>query len=116
MLAEGFPVLLLANTLTQAHRLRTEAGVPTAEYGIEVRINTAGSIPVVVVRDGDSVFGRERELGSEQGRFPRYALGSPDEIPALLTTFHQDLWDSLGLAVEAERFTIRGWPAGAEGP
>ncbi len=115
-LSEGLPVLLLANTLTQAHRLRTEAGAPTAEYAIEVRIDVAGSIPVVVAKDGDPIFSRERQLDPEHGRFPRYALGSPDEIPALLTTFHQDLWDSLGLAVEAEQFSIQGWPVGADGP
>lgn len=113
-LPEGLPVVLLANTLTQAHCLRTEAGAPTAEYGVEVQFRVAGALPVRLVTD--ELPPREWVLRRDLGPLPRYSLVSAGEVPAILTTFYQDLWDNLGIAMNAEQFSMPDWPSGTDGP
>ncbi len=75
-----------------------------------------GSTQVRVVSGEDRVFGRSKTLGVDREHLPRYSLGSADEIPFLLGACYQDLWDSLGVAVDAEQFSIPGWSPGENRP
>ena len=110
-LPPNLPIALIANLIVQAVRVREQAGIPTAEYAIEVQILAKGT-PITVGRSG-SKFGRPLgvfEPGSVT--FPRYPLGDSVEALDLLNLFRRDLYNALGEDIDSEEdtFTIENWP------
>ena len=49
-LPPAYPLVLFANLIAQAHRVRNQAGVPVAEYAVEVEIYVRG-VPAIVPRE-----------------------------------------------------------------
>ena len=123
-LSPDWPIVLFANLIDHAHRVRNQAGFPVTEYAIEVVIfSIAISVPVV----RESALGRFSrnypldefledhglgKLGPGSIKFPQYSLGDRDEIPKLLALFRRDLWNSLGKDIGTEEGVLRvdGWP------
>ena len=100
-------VLMFANMLVWANRIRTQAKAPAAEYAFEVEIHSIG----VSARLGTSSF----RLGLPSARlqpgsveFPRYPLDAAgsDEISGLLALFWRDFWNSLGKDVDSEKLVF----------
>lgn len=102
------PIVLFANLVAQAHRLRVRAGFPLEEYALEVEI---------YVRDRKAIVpsgGSFPPLGHFNGgitKFPLYLLGDIAEVPGLLDLFHRDLYNSIGrdLPPVVSRLEIEGW-------
>ncbi len=97
-------------------RLRNHAGVPVAEYALELETRFyEGPSPRLTVPEkienfrtqrgykysGEmrTAFGNDFALGTPMAytRFPRYSLGSSDEIIRILNAFELDLWNNVGL-------------------
>lgn len=104
----GFPVVLFANLIAQAHRLRTQAGVPLAEYGIEVEISVK-SRKAIVPRGGIAPPLGRFNVGKT--RFPLYSLGEINDVPSLLDLFYRDFYNSVGqdLTLDQSQLEIEGW-------
>ena len=103
--------VLFANLASQAHRVRSQAGVPMAEYAIEVETYVQGG-------DARPMSPTERYLPEDilsigATKFPRYSLGGRDEIPHLVNLFYRDFWNHLGRDIgdEEDSLTIQGWPS-----
>ena len=110
-LPPNLPIALIANLIVQAVRVREQAGIPTAEYAIEVQILAKGT-KITVGRPGPQ-FGRpigKFEPGSVT--FPRYPLGDSVEALDLLNLFRRDLYNALGEDIDngEDTFTIENWP------
>lgn len=107
-------ITMFANLLVWIDRLRHHAGAPVAEYALELETRIYGyPLPYLMVpgnietfrtqrgcRPGKRVLGRDYfQLGIEMDstRFPRYSLGSSDEIIPILNSFELDLWNNVGL-------------------
>ncbi len=78
-LPPAYPLVLFANLIAQTHRVRNQAGVPVAEYAIEVEIHVKG-VPAIVPRNNYFILGK---LNPGTIQFPRYSygrssMGSPD--------------------------------------
>lgn len=103
------PIVLFANLIAQAHRLRVQAGFPLEEYALEVEI---------YVRDRKAIVprgGLAPPLGHFNGgrtKFPLYSLGDIAEVPGLLDLFHRDLYNSISrdLPPGVIGLEIDGWP------
>ena len=109
-------ITIFANLLVWIDRLRNHAGAPVAEYALELETRIYGyplprlSVPEKIenfrilrgyqyigqMRTG---FGNDLALGTpmDSTRFPRYSLGSSDEILRILNSFELDLWNNVGL-------------------
>lgn len=99
-LSLNFPILMFANLAIWADRVRHQAGIPTAEYALEVEIYVKGGSLKV------SGWGsRQRELQPSSLLFPRYSLGSPNEFNNLLKLFDRDFRNSYGEEIQDDQGT-----------
>ena len=116
ILPAGWLITIFANLLVWIDRLRNHAGVPVAEYALELETRFyEGPSPRLTVPEkienfrtqrgyqysGEmrTAFGNDFALGNPMAytRFPRYSLGSSDEIISILNSFELDLWNNVGL-------------------
>ena len=86
------PSLMCADIAVWADHLRSQAGVPTAEYALDAEIRVVGEKFEVTGEDPYS-FGR---LFPGQVIFPRYSLGVFSEIPSVLASFEYDFYSAFG--------------------
>lgn len=110
-LEPGMPLILLANLIVQAARLREQAGVPSAEYAIEVQILAKGT--TITVGLPGPQYGRPLgEFDSGCIMFPRYPLGDSAEAPDLLNLLRRDFYNALGEDIDTAENTwqIEDWP------
>ncbi len=110
-LEPGMPLILLANLIVQAARLREQAGVPTAEYAIEVQILAKGTT-ITVGRPGPQ-YGRPLgEFDSGSVTFPHYPLGDSAEALDLLNRLRRDFYNAFGEDIDTAEhtWTIENWP------
>ena len=106
-LPPAYPLVLFANLIAQTHRVRNQAGVPVAEYAIEVEINVIG-VPAIVPRNNYYTLGK---LNPGTIQFPRYSLGDSNEGNYLLNLFYRDFWNSFGkdIGPEENELEIPDW-------
>ena len=106
-------ITMFANLLVWIDRLRHHAGAPVAEYALELETRIYGRpLPLLTVPERIENFRAQRgyqykkigfnndfKLGTPMNstRFPRYSLGSSDEIVRILNSFELDLWNNVGL-------------------
>ncbi len=104
-------ITIFANLLVWIDRLRNHAGSPVAEYALELETRIHGyplprlavlkKVADVRIQRGLQYeeFGNRCAFGTEMDstRFPRYSLGSSDEIVRTLNLFELDLWNNVGL-------------------
>ena len=104
-------ITIFANLLVWIDRLRNHAGSPVAEYALELETRIYGyPLPRLAVLKKVADFRIQRghqwdEFGNrcafgtsmDSTQFPRYSLGSSDEIPCILNWFERDLWNNVGL-------------------
>ncbi len=101
---------MFANLVVWAARVRCQAGIPTAEYALEVEIYAKGG-SVQVGFEG-VVIGRVFEEGTLQPDMKiRYSLDNPDESNNLLQLFDRDFQNSYGREILDDQgtFTIQNW-------
>ena len=105
-----WPLVMLANAVTQADCLRRQSGTPTTEYGVEMEVRVTAPGPVQIAGGAYWRWRPQFEPGSAP--FPRYVLGSPEEASQLLGLFNRDFLNHLGVGVDAESdtFVIDRWP------
>jgi hypothetical protein len=110
LLRENWPVTLVANLMTQAHRLRSQAGVPLAEYAVEVGIDIRGRTAEMVRESYPFPSAGKFDVGTI--KFPRYSLGEIDEIIHILNVFERDFRNSFGKDIGADEgvLKIENWP------
>ena len=100
-----------ANLIAQAHRTRQYAGVPMAEYAIEVEIHVLGRPANLVLprRFGSVVSSNGIDPGSIL--FPRYSLGDANEVPRLLGLLERDFWNHMSKDIDDEdgKLEIEDW-------
>lgn len=108
-LPPSYPLVLFANLITQAHRVRNQAGVPVAEYAVEVEINVRG-VPAIVPREDDYPWPLGK-LAPSTIQFPRYSFGDSNEGNYLLNLFYRDFWNSFGqdIGTEGNEIEIPDW-------
>ena len=97
-LFSDWPIVMFANLVMWADRIRRQTHAPTAEYAIEAEIYITGD-------DLEVVANRHYLLGTlDPGstKLPRYTLGNTDEIIELLSLFHRDFWNSFGRDINDE--------------
>ena len=102
-LTPAYPLVLFANLIAQAHRLRNQAGVPIAEYAVEVEIHVKG-VPAIV--PWNKYRRSSGKLAPGTITFPRYSLGDSNEGNDLLNLFYRDFLNSLGQDVGTEEDTL----------
>lgn len=97
-------IAMFANLLIWIDRLRNHAGAPIAEYALELETRIYGEpLPRLIanfrIKRGYLGFGNYSPVGTpmDSTRFPRYSLGSSDEIVRILNSFELDLWNNVGL-------------------
>lgn len=97
-------VILLANLIVQADRIRQEAGAPTIEYGIEIQF--LAMTQVVIGRPGRRSVG---VIGPISVPFPRYSMRGFDTASDLLTFAKRDFYNVLGVDIDnwSESWTIK---------
>ena len=120
-------ITIFANLLVWIDRLRNHAGAPVAEYALELETRIYGyplphlAVPEKMekfrtqrgyqyIREMRTGFGNDFALGTEMEstQFPRYSLGSSDEIVRILNLFERDLWNNVGLRDQGhDRLTIK---------
>ena len=108
-LLPAYPLVLFANLIAQAHRLRNQAGVPIAEYAVEVEIHVKG-VPAIVPWNKYRISSGKLAPGTIT--FPRYSLGDSNEGNDLLNLFYRDFLNSLGqdIGPEENPLAIPNWP------
>ena len=106
-LSPAYPLVLFANLIAQVHRVRNQAGVPVAEYAVEVEINVRG-VPATVPGKNYFILGK---LDPDTIQFPRYSLGDSNEGNYLLNLFYRDFWNSFGkdIGPEENELEIPDW-------
>ena len=111
ILPAGWLITIFANLLVWVDRLRNHAGAPVAEYALELETRIYGEPPprlAILKKIADiriqrghqyHAFGNRCAFGipMDSTRFPRYSLGSSDEIIPILNSFELDLWNNVGL-------------------
>ena len=109
ILPPAYPLVLFANLIAQAHRLRNQAGVPIAEYAVEVEIHVKG-VPAIVPWNRYRISSGKLAPGTIT--FPRYSLGDSNEGNDLLNLFYRDFLNSLGqdIGPEENPLAIPNWP------
>ncbi len=107
-LLPAYPLVLFANLIAQAHRLRNQAGVPIAEYAVEVEIHVKG-VPAIVPWNRYRISSGKLAPGTIT--FPCYSLGDSNEGHYLLNLFHRDFLNSLGqdIGPEENELEIPDW-------
>ena len=107
-LSPAYPLVLFANLIAQAHRVRNQAGVPVAEYAVEVEINVRGVSAIV---PWYNYLIPPEKLAPGLITFPRYSLGDSDEGNDLLNLFYRDFLNSLGqdIGPEENPLAIPNW-------
>ncbi len=107
-LPPAYPLVLFANLIAQAHRLRNQAGVPIAEYAVEVEIHVKG-VPAIVPWNRYRISSGKLAPGTIT--FPRYSLGDSNESNDLLNLFYRDFLNSLGqdIGPEENPLAIPDW-------
>ena len=113
-LLPNWPIVLLANLIAWAHRVREEAGAPMAEYAFEIQICARGPAVKVVNPNNDYRMPWLGLLPEGSAKFPRYSLGNTDEAILLLKLFRQDFWHWLGKDIGPDEsvLQIENWPEG----
>ena len=115
-LPAGWLITIFANLLVWIDILRNHAGAPVAEYALELeayiygeplpRLSVQRIIEDFRIRRGQ--YSGEIKVESindcvalgipmDSTRFPRYSLGSSDDIIRILNSFELDLWNNVGL-------------------
>lgn len=102
------PALLfghLMNAILIAHTLRQFAGQPELELALEFVISNDSygkhTQKVTTIWDGHQFSAFEKwTIIDDFPVFPRYSIGSIEELPFLLTTIHRDYWDGVGKSFE----------------
>ncbi len=97
-LPPAHPLVLFANLIAQAHRVKNQAGVPMAEYAIEVEIHVKG-VPATVPSNFIRPLGK---LDPGAIQFPHYSLGDSNEGNDLLNLFYRDFWNSFGKDIDTD--------------
>lgn len=114
ILPAGWLITIFANLLVWVDRLRNHAGAPVAEYALELETRIYGDpLPSLTVPEQIGNFRIHRGYQHELTRiwynnftlgtpmdstpFPRYSLGSSDEIVRILNSFEIDLWNNVGV-------------------
>ena len=107
-LLPAYPLVLFANLITQAHRVRIQASAPMAEYAIEVEIHVKG-VPAIVPWNKYRISSGKLDPGTIT--FPRYSFGDSDEGNDLLNLFYRDFLNSLGqdIGPEENELEIPDW-------
>lgn len=98
-LSPAYPLILFANLIAQAHRVRNQAGVPMAEYAVEVEIHVRG-VPAIVPWNKYRIS--SGKLAPGMITFPRYSFGDSDEGNDLLNLFYRDFWNSFGKDIDTD--------------
>ncbi|MXV73886.1 ATP-binding protein [Candidatus Poribacteria bacterium] len=110
-LPRSFPVVVFANLVAWADRVRNQALVPTAEYVLDAEIRAIGNSAYITSnnRHIDTMY--PTILQPSLIEFPRYSLGNPEEISELIGLFYRDFWNSLGKDIDTGEFTfeVKGW-------
>ena len=115
-------ITMFANLMVWIDRLRNHARAPVAEYALELEVCIYGEpLPYLTVPETIGHFRRQRgDLSNlydiiagnpmNSTRFPRYSLGSSDEINCVLNLFELDLWNNVGLRDRGhDGLTIKGF-------
>ena len=104
----AYPLVLFANLIAQAHRVRNQAGVPMAEYAVEVEIHVKG-VPAIVSWNKYRISSGKLAPGTIT--FPRYSFGDSDEGNDLINLFYRDFLNSLGqdIGTEGNEIEIPDW-------
>ncbi len=90
---------MFANLMVWIDKLRNHAGAPVAEYALELEVYIYGEpLPFLIVPDQTIDFLQGNPMDST--RFPRYSLGSSDEIIRVLNLFNLDLCNNVGLSAQ----------------
>ena len=114
ILPAGWLITIFANLLVWIDRVRNHAGTPVAEYALELETRIYGNpLPHLAVLRKIADFRIRRDdhqhivevnnysvlfdTSIASTRFPRYSLGSSDEIIRILNSFELDLWNNVGL-------------------
>ena len=103
------PDLLLAmfaNLLTSAHLIRTQAGIPVAEYAIEVVIEVKG-FKKTLGRPGQQYGDPIGYIDPGKVEFHRFPLGDSENITDILNQFYRDLYNALGRDVDTDKDQLR---------
>ena len=105
-----YPIVLFANALVWAHRVRTRAGFPLAEIAIDASILVKGLASEVRPERYRGYSHCNPRLQPGPIRFPRYSLGESDRIPYLINKFYYDFLNSMekDASVMGE-LIIKGW-------
>ena len=107
-----WPILQLANLIAWAHRVRIEAGAPTAEYALDIQIRVRGHATKVMNPVWNGRMPWLALLAEGSTDFPRYSLRDTDEAVRLIRLFKRDFWNSFGKDIGANEgeFEIENWP------
>ena len=115
ILPAGWLITMFANLLVWIDRLRNHAGAPVAEYALELETRIYGNpLPRLAVLRKIADFRIQRgyhqyniagagnysvllDTSMDSTRFPKYSLGSREEIDPILNSFELDLWNNVGL-------------------
>lgn len=110
-LPPDLPVLIFANLLVQADRVRNIAGMPMAEFAIEVEVATNEAF-VEVGLPGPQFRRPGGPLMIGPTKFPLYPLDDSLDIPILMSRFYQDFFHAMGEDFDSDQlwFEIQGWP------
>ena len=111
-LSPDWPMVMFANLVVWASRIRALASASTSEYAIEVETRYLGREVAVGYTNRIALA-----MGDHIGRhlanavFPRYPLRDRDEVPEVLDLFRRDLWNSVGEDIETNgrSITIEDW-------
>ena len=108
----NWPIVLLANLIAWAHRVRDEAGAPMSEYALEVEICARGPNVKVANPCNNYQLPWLGVLAADSTKFPRYSLGNTDEVIRLLSQFKRDFWNSFGNDIGGDEsvLNIENWP------
>lgn len=90
------PAIAFAHLIAWAKHVREEARAPTAEYVIDVEIETKGTCNLLMLNEYHQPVPLG-SLGTGSTPFPRYSLGGQTEVPSLLNGFEHDFLSTFGV-------------------
>ena len=103
LIQSDWPVIMFANLVLWADRVRNAASAPTSEYALDVEILLNGNYAATEYASNQA----NEDIGSSGGprsgqiRFPTLSLGDSSEIHPLLTKFEEDYWSLFGLDISS---------------
>ncbi len=97
---------LTLNAILTAHRFRSAAGAPGAEYGLEVEFLRKGSDLRMTGFGGGSPVGRRWIIDPNPLLLPRLSLGDASEIPMLMSQIAEDLFNAAGIDLDGSDWTF----------